>query len=740
MNNELVHIFNNVKDNDIVTLSFNKEYHVYQDDAFEIFGMYLSNTCTIEENPKGEKRAALYLKDKKNIIIDGNGAKIILHGLITPFIFENCKNLILKNFSFHSSHPTMSEILIKEKKDDSYIIEVNKDCLFDIKDNDLIFHSEKGKDGQYYWSYSYRDYLTITMFKDLVSGYTRTKVRNDDVKYPCCPKFKTIKDLGNNLLEVTLVNKDEYFEVNNVIEIRNTIRDQVGGAFVNCKNVIMNNCLFSAIHGFGILAECSENITYANNKVIPANGRVIACNADFFHFSCCRGNIEINNNILKEGHDDFINVHGVHTLLKEVIDEKTILIEFINKNTFGFNYFRPLDKIAFINKNTLEVVDENIVVGSSLVDLVTIKISLKKPFVCPKDISLAIDNATCSPTINITNNEFGPSMGRGILTSSRGKTIIKNNKFNCLGGSVLYIADDTNFWFESSLTKNIEFSNNVIIDCAYNPFGEEAMPIFAVEPVVMDKEYKGFVHDKLTISSNKIYSPYQKAKAFASYIKNIKLNNNISSEFVTTKKNANVEEKNNKRIKQCLLIGDSISYGEGADDFKGWAYLINNSLNDIYFINKAVRGYSAFNFKDTFEEYCKSFDASTVIVALGMNDSALMDQKDYEPLATFEKHLNDFVSISKKYSKKLLFLGPTPVDESRTTPISWSNNDTRYLNSRLRIYTDKIKEIASKNNCPYLDLSNSLTNNLLFDGVHPTNEGHKKLAKIIERFINKNCD
>lgn len=70
--NELSTIFSNVKDNETVVLEQNKVYDVRQDDSFLLTGYYCSNTAKKDENPNGTRYTAIYLKEKKNITIDGN--------------------------------------------------------------------------------------------------------------------------------------------------------------------------------------------------------------------------------------------------------------------------------------------------------------------------------------------------------------------------------------------------------------------------------------------------------------------------------------------------------------------------------------------------------------------------------------------------------------------------------------------------------------------------------------------
>lgn len=503
-------------------------YHIYPEDVELLHNVFLSNTDTMERTNHGEKHVLLYVCNKNKLTIDCNDSSFILHGPLTPFIFKECENITLCNANFDYLNPTMSEIYVKEKIKDGYIIQINPSCLFNVYKNKLIFHSEINRSGDYYWSYDYRDDDNICLFRDDESHQTKTRVHDKDKTHPCAPSFASVVNLGNNELNVTLSNEGDYFKVGSTLEIRPTIRNEIGGAFVDCKNVLMKNVTFNSIHGFGILSQCSENVRFIGNKILPSRGRKISCNADFFHFSCCRGHIKIKDNQLKEGHDDYINIHGIHTCVSKIIDDHTLIVEFKHNCSYGFNFYKPKDKIALIDKNNLTEIASNVVIESSLLDDYHIQIKLKDK-VSPLYLGNYIDNVSISPDVEISNNEFLSSMGRGILVTTRGKCLIDNNRFSFLGGAVLCVADDCNFWYESSLTKDITFKDNFILNCGYNPFGDEKDYEIIIKPEVMDKNSKDYVHGKINIIGNTFIDDNQDIKIKVEYTKNFVMKNNSSN-------------------------------------------------------------------------------------------------------------------------------------------------------------------------------------------------------------------
>lgn len=490
------------KDGQTVTLEKNKEYHVEQDDCFCLKGYHFSNTASIEENPQGLRPVALFLKGKKNVCIDGNGAKLIIHGIMTPFLFDECENITLENLTIDYARPTMSEFtILKQTAPAEYLIKIADFSLFDIKNNRIIWHGEKNKNGDYYWQIDYRDDMTIAMRYDPNTEYVQMMGANGDNRFPSIPEFEKIDDLGYGLLKVKLKDPNAFFPVGCTVQTRNTVRDQIGGAFVNCKNVVCKGLTIRAMHGLGLLAQLCENVTFDGLNINPAKGRTVASNADFFQASNCKGEVVIKNCVCSFGHDDFVNVHGTHLkVLEKNAENNRIKVTFVELHSRGFCPFKAGDEIDFINRLTLLPYGSAVIKNVTQISDLEFLLSLDRlPEVNVGDV---IENATNTPALTVENNKFGPSTGRGVLCTTRKKIVIKNNVFYKTGGNALCVEDDCNFWFESGYVTDLTFENNKIIDCAYGSLGKGGVPVISVNPQVIKKDESIYVHKNITIKNN----------------------------------------------------------------------------------------------------------------------------------------------------------------------------------------------------------------------------------------------
>ena len=493
--NELSRIFLNVSDGEIITLEKDRVYDVCREDSFYKNGYYCSNTAKKHENSDGSRYAAIYLKDKKNIVIDGNGATILVHGKMTPLLFDNCKNVTIKNITIDYACPTMSEFTVLSDDGESVVIRINKECLFDVEGNELIWHGEKGSDGDYYWSDSAHGNRRHIKLYDPATMQTKDFPRDD-------MNFDAIEILDEQTLRVYPKNKDAEFREGCIYQTRNIVRDQTGSLFQRCYGLLFENMRVMFMHGLGIVSQFCENVTFRNCNLTPKEGRTVASTADFFQFSGCKGQLTVENCSAWGAHDDYINVHGTHLRIVEMnSEEKSLVVRFMHPETWGLQAYEKGDKLEFIRWDTLIPYGECIVEKYERIDDTDIRLfvsDIPDSVIVGKDV---VENASWTPDLYVSHCDFGPTSGRGILCTTRGKVIIENNRFTNLWGPALLIEDDCNFWFESGYTKEIIFRNNFVSGCDFGKTWESS-PVIRYSPKVMDENSAEFVHGRLVLCDN----------------------------------------------------------------------------------------------------------------------------------------------------------------------------------------------------------------------------------------------
>lgn len=501
--NELSSIFKSIKNNEAFKLKEGFVYNVRQDDSFNLTGYFCTNTARKSENRNGQRYVAVYLKNKKNIVIDGNGATIMIHGKMTPFLFDNCENITVKNLVVDYHCPTMTEFTVLENNNGLCKIKINDECLYEVKRNNLIFKGETGLNGKPYWKHGYiankRHYKLLDPETKLFRDFSRKDM-----------EFIFIKDLGNNILQCELKNKEVYLPENSIIQTRSIVRDQTGSLFNRCKNLYFENLRVKFMHGLGMVSQFCENVSYKNCDFTSAENRTAASTADFFQFSGCKGDLILDNIRASGAHDDYVNVHGTHLrVVRKNKRNNTITVRFMHHESWGFQAFQKSDELEFIRWDTLIPYAKTRVIDYKRLNDTDIRLYLDRPLpdslILGKDV---VENATWTPNLTVRNCNFGLTCGRGILATTRGKVVIENNIFKDVWGPALLIEDDCNFWFESGYTTDVIFRNNIVDNCDYIKM-YEGSPIIKYSPKVMDETSKEFVHGKLLVANNEFKNPVE---------------------------------------------------------------------------------------------------------------------------------------------------------------------------------------------------------------------------------------
>ena len=498
--NELSTVFLNIKDDETITLEKDKTYHVRQDDSFSLTGYFCTNTAKRHENPDGTRFTAIYLKGRKNVTVDGNGATVLVHGKMTPLLFDKCENITVKNLTVDYACPTMTEFTVLSNNDGVCDIRINPDCRFRVEGNELYWCGENGADGKPYWENKPNVQGRYVKVYDPETKMSRDFNRNDLT-------FDKIEQIDVHTLRVTLANKAADFKVGNIFQTRSIVRDQTGSLFNRSKNLRFENLRVMFMHGLGMVSQFCENVTFKNCDFTPKKGRTITSTADFFQFSGCRGTLTVENCRASGAQDDYINVHGTHLRIVETDEkENTIIVRFMHDESWGFQAFEAGDELEFIKWDTLIPYGKTKVVSYKKLNDTDICLQLDRPLPYIEVGKDVVENVTWVPDLHVHNCDFGPTSGRGILCTTRGRVVIENNSFTNLWGPALLIEDDCNFWFESGKTEEIIFRNNTVTNCDYAGMWQ-GNPSIRYTPKVMDENSREFVHGKLTLTGNSFSVP-----------------------------------------------------------------------------------------------------------------------------------------------------------------------------------------------------------------------------------------
>lgn len=163
------------------------------------------------------------------------------------------------------------------------------------------------------------------------------------------------------------------------------------------------------------------------------------------------------------------------------------------------------------------------------------------------------------------------------------------------------------------------------------------------------------------------------------------------------------------------IWGDSIVYGANDIEGGGWAsrlrrFLIekaekeNKSWPKVYV--RGVCGDTTKELSVRFKVEADSIEPEIIIFGIGINDAAYTKNEN-ETLVPYEEFVNNLeflIRQAKKFSKKVIFIGLTTVDEKIVQPYPYSSTGKSYSNALINKYDKTIQEVAYKNQCGYIPL------------------------------------
>ena len=316
-------------------------------------------------------------------------------------------------------------------------------------------------------------------------------------------------------------------DVGNYLILRHSERDHAGMFLFHSKDIIVENVSIYHTAGLGILFQFSENISMSNVKMIPNpnKNRYLSGHDDGFHFSNCKGQINITDCEFAALMDDPINIHGTSVRIINKLAPNKLLCRFIHHQTMGLLWARPGEQIGFITSTTMETVGHGKVTDFKALDHENFEITFEENIPGEIEISDALENLTWTPDAYISNNKFMSCRARGVLISTPGKVMIEQNYFESSGSAIL-IAGDANNWYETGAVKDVTIRNNIFADpclTSLYQFSEAIISIFPEVPNLTDAKSK--YHRNISIVNNEFH-PYDYPILYAKSVDGLVFNNN----------------------------------------------------------------------------------------------------------------------------------------------------------------------------------------------------------------------
>ena len=190
--------------------------------------------------------------------------------------------------------------------------------------------------------------------------------------------------------------------------------------------------------------------------------------------------------------------------------------------------------------------------------------------------------------------------------------------------------------------------------------------------------------------------------------------------------------------KTYCIFGDSVT--QAAYIKNSWVDLIRQYFEEKYnnqFINVFNLGIGGNTSDDILKRFKTESEArmpTDIIFAFGVNDSGYFRTLDKPiiPEGRFIKNIEKLIGQAKTFSKNITFIGLTLGDDSLLKPFPESSQGKSYDITRVKDYNKTLNEIANENQCKFISIINTLNFDDFLDGLHPNEEGHRKMFDVIK--------
>ena len=478
---------------------------------------YESNTTDI--NPK---RLGILIEGYEDLTIAGNGCDFVFHDRMQPLTVDHSTNIVMRDFTIDWDIPLTAQAEVLEIDDNSILLKINKiESPYIIENGQLFFIGEG-------WKSSFWGIMEIEKDSRLIAPGTGDP--------GCCGRgwdMAKAEEVAPGLVRFRKPFGSQRPEPGNFLILRHNQRDHAGIFLYHSKNILVENVEVYHTAGLGILSQYTENISMKDVKMIPnpKKNRYLSGHDDGFHFSNCKGQINVTHCEFAALMDDPVNIHGTSVRILMKLAPDRLQCSFMHHQSVGLKWARPREKVGFISSKTMTTIGYGIVRDFRQNSPEDFEIIFENGI--PENITIgdALENLTWTPDAYIADNKFMSCRARGILVSTPGKVVIERNHFESSGSAIL-IAGDANNWYETGAVKDVTIQNNVFAAPCLTSLYQFSEAIISVFPEIPDLAAgKEKYHRNIRILNNEFH-PFDYPILYAKSVDGLIFNgNNITRSY-----------------------------------------------------------------------------------------------------------------------------------------------------------------------------------------------------------------
>ncbi|MBM4144082.1 MAG: hypothetical protein FJ225_10900 [Lentisphaerae bacterium] len=477
-------------------------YHFRADRAPERF-YYISN------NDSGVRRIAFPLIGVNGLTVDGGGAEFLFHGRITPFVVDHSSDITLRNFSVDYDRPFFSQGEVVACTEESLDLRIDTvEFPYRVDGGSLVFTAPD-------WSSTHDWCWLVTEFDPRTRAPTNNMfyypIKNKGVSFAHIDK--TFDDWAQPFsateLEPGLVRlhyKTPWrHTIGHFVTLGHEKRNNPGVFIHESARVTVEDVRMHHVGAMGLIAQLSTDITLKrlDVSVRPGSSRMVSVKADATHFVNCEGTIRMEDCRFDNMLDDATNVHGIYSRISGLIGHDGIEAELRHFQQHGICSYRPGDRVAFTDNQSMQTVREGVVAEVRVLNAQHFELRMREPIPDGVKPGFAIANVTRMPAVVIRGCRTGNNRPRGFLLTSNRPMVIEGNTFYN-SSHAIHVSSDANYWNESGPVHDLVIRGNTFRNCGY---ADGAAPVNIHPEIPKPAESGPAYHRGIVIEDNTFISP-----------------------------------------------------------------------------------------------------------------------------------------------------------------------------------------------------------------------------------------
>lgn len=493
-------------------------WNLFPEEAAETVIYPSNNDC-------GPARSPFLLEGLRDVIIDGEGARLLVRGTpqagrgsvgviyppVVPFIARDCANVTIRNLSIDWATPgTIQGTCVAKPEAGVFEVELETTQRVWCWNGQMYVEGEG-------WTWAVRRLLAVDAHNGAILPDTGDNLGAgyDVTCQYAMPREGVVRIAGPTAAKPVVGCKILFWCTQHDIGGRRApaifVEKSTG---VHIENVTLNYCW-----AMGIIAQNSGDLSFAHLVVEPSGSRLFSLAADGAHLVNCRGKVSFEQCRFQNQFDDAINSHGLYHQVVRVLDSHSVRIRCAHPQHQGVDTFQIGDRIRIAHAPYLQ----------ELAQLTLARVTringemqdLQFDALLPADTRPGdyVENLSGYATTTIRNCVFRWNRARGILINGAQPILVENNTFESPGAAILI--ESSAHWAEAGPTGEVILRDNTFQRCCHTPSWGKA--VIQAVPEFLDNAPADLppFHGKIHLSGNRFedcYAPETRLASFAEII------------------------------------------------------------------------------------------------------------------------------------------------------------------------------------------------------------------------------